>query len=86
MIFYRVHYVGPTGSVRGYDWFTSKRSAQQAIRWWIRESHEDHEYNARFPKDYQRTADLAAITITPTKAGILDALNNYAYCDEVEAS
>ena len=83
MIFYRVQYFAPLNSPRGYEWFTSQRSAQQAVSKWQRGTKDDHEYNSDFP-EHRRTADLAAITITPTKAGILTALNRFAQYDQVE--
>ena len=83
MIFYRVHYFGPLYALRGYEWFTSQRSAQQAISKWQRGRKDDDEYSASNP-DRHRTADLEAITITPTKAGILDALIRFAQYDQVE--
>ena len=83
MIFYQVHYFSPAYALRGYEWFTSKRSAQQAISKWQRSSEDDDEYDSKHPT-YRRTADLAVFTITPTRAGILDALNRFANCDQID--
>ena len=80
---WRLQYFSVQNSPRGYEWFTSRRSAQQAATAWQRAIENDSEYDSDFP-EHRRTADLEAITITPTKAGILDALNTHARDDQTE--
>ena len=82
--FYLLQYFSARSSPRGYEWFTSRRSAQQAATAWQRSTEDDDdEYDSDFP-EHRRTADLEVITITPTKAGILDALNTHARDDQTE--
>lgn len=65
---------------RAYKWFTSRASAQRAAAAWRRSSKDDFEYDPDEP-DSLRKSELKVITITPTKAGLLDALNQYARDD-----
>ena len=81
--FYRQHRFNPTNACRGYVWFTSRASAQRAATAWRRSSEEDVEYNPDYP-DHLRWTELEVITITPTKAGLLDALNEHADNDCTE--
>jgi hypothetical protein len=82
--FYRLQYFNVNTSPRGYAWFTSRASAQQGATAWQRSTKDDDEYDPDYT-DFRRTADLAIITVTPTKAGILDALNLHASDDVTEA-
>jgi hypothetical protein len=65
MIFYRLHVHDNYDESRGYLFFTTRKEAES--------SHRTHK--KLFPEGEQ---ELDEITVTPTKAGILAALNKYA--------
>ena len=81
--FYRLRYFNPTNRGHGYEWFTSRASAQRAATAWRRSSKDDFEYDPNEP-DSLRSSELKVITITPTKAGLLDALNYFATHESTE--
>lgn len=69
MRFYRVHYTTDCGSSAGYDWFTCRRKAEQEARAWRRDNPDE-------------TTAIRAVEVSPTRAGILRALNLYgSHCD-----
>jgi hypothetical protein len=72
MTFYRVSYSRDGGNSGGYSWHTSYAAALKAFRADYNEDQVEY-FSAFKPDEY-----IDEITITPTKAGILDALNNYA--------
>lgn len=74
MKFYRVSYNVDGGNSAGYSWHTSRREAYQAAK---------KEYDLD-PGEYDHVAGTIddrisePITVTPTRAGILDALKKFA--------
>ena len=67
MKFYRVHTCVECSTSSGYEFFTNKADAERAVREWTT--------GEALRTD---TAEIDVIEITPTKAGILHALNTYA--------
>lgn len=71
--FYRVTYSANGGNSAGYSWHTSRAGARAAAR---KDYDQDPaEYDAT-GTDFDQRIDV--IHVTPTKAGILDALTRYA--------
>lgn len=68
MRFYRVHFRFDGGSSDGYQFFTSKRESERSRSEAIR--------NAGCVED--EPDEVEEIEVTPTKAGILEALNRLA--------
>lgn len=68
MTFYRVTFYNTFDGTAGYSWHTSKASASKSSAEWI----------ASCDGDATASAEIEAVEITPTKQGILDALNTYA--------
>ena len=66
MKFYRVRHYVEDGSSGGHTWTTSKDEAQRAVR----------EHAKLNPGG--EASEIEPVDITPTKAGILAALNHYA--------
>lgn len=66
MRFYQVASFTIDGSSTGFDFYSDKRTAQRAVR-----------EVANYSDDRER-AEMTVIEVTPTKAGILDALNRLA--------
>ncbi|WP_166306415.1 hypothetical protein [Bradyrhizobium sp. 2S1] len=64
MRFYQVHRLAEGGQSAGYEYFTSKRAADRAVSDWRDD-------------DLEQIANVEPIDITPTRAGILLALNTY---------
>ena len=72
MKFYRVHLYGDTGVSFGYEWFTSRKEAEQ------RKRELDDERSDSDKADGMDEAEITEHLIEPTKAGILAALNRLA--------
>jgi hypothetical protein len=69
MKFYRLHLLHNYGESAGYQWFTVHTDAEKAKASWCDTEDKD-------------TGEIEPIAITPTKAGLLAALNHYAsHCD-----
>lgn len=69
MRFYQLHRTHEAGVSAGYSYYASKREAQSALATWRKNS----------PGDVQdQTGTIEPIEVTPTRAGILAALNRYA--------
>lgn len=64
MKFYRVHFTYEYGTSGGYTFFTSKRAAEK--------------YRRECDVREENGGEIDEINITPTRKGILDALNRYA--------
>lgn len=72
MKYYRVSYSVFGGNSGGYSWHTSRAAAIMAAK---RDFNVDPaEYDNEFKPDNR----IEVVTVTPTKAGILSALNRYA--------
>lgn len=71
MKFYRVHFWEGEMFSHGYQFFTRRADAEKASRAWIKEVNETG-------RDWNPSGDIDEIDIEPTKAGLLDALNQYA--------
>lgn len=69
--FYRVHYKGEPGTSSGFEWYTSLETAKRRARDFKRQHEGIADTN-------EATTTIEVIKITPTKAGILAALNSYA--------
>jgi hypothetical protein len=72
MRFYQLHRLQSAGESAGYEFFRTKRQAEKAKREWLVP-----------PPDNPAWLELAAaeikiITVTPTRAGIVAALNRHA--------
>lgn len=65
MKFYKLHRTTDAGSSAGYEFYTNKREAEKAAQEWRTE----------YPDE---RATVEEITIQPTRAGILGALNRFA--------
>ena len=67
MKIYRVHLTQPDGESQGYAHFSNRRDAEKhGVAW--RDNFEGNKGGF----------DIAEIIITPTKAGLIEALNQYA--------
>lgn len=66
MRIYKLRIAEEHGNSMGYEFFPSKHAAEKAKRAWLSESPED------------RTATVSLVEITPTKTGIIAALNRHA--------
>lgn len=64
MRFYRLQRQVEGGNCGGFEWFTRRADAEREGRAWEREEDEE--------------TFIDAVDITPTKRGILRALNHYA--------
>jgi hypothetical protein len=65
---YQLHRIHEAGESAGYEYFSSKREAAKAASEWRKSTpgpDDDHE------------TEIKEIEVTPTKAGILAALNRY---------
>ena len=82
MRFYRVLYFDQHHAGHGYAWFTSRVEAQWDIVRWKRDQREETKSAGEFVKD--AGGDVDVIEITPTKKGILAALNEHASHDVTE--
>ena len=71
MKFYRVSYSQDGGNSGGYSWHTSKADAQRAAR-------QGYENDPQEYDGLDTRPQVEAVEITPTKAGILAALEAYA--------
>lgn len=69
MKFYRVTFYSAQDGYAGYEWSTSKRSAQRAAAKWI---------EAKGENDEDARSDIEEINIVPTRVGILEALRFHA--------
>lgn len=69
MKFYRVAYRQDGGNSAGFSWHTSRREAERRQRQAVAD--DPGEYDIGIP-------EIDVINVTPTKAGILEALNYYA--------
>lgn len=79
MKFYRVHYRIDGGNSAGSHWFTTKRAARAALLQGIKiRTQEARELYARDVETAELPDEIEEIVITPTKQGILAALNTYA--------
>jgi len=65
MRFYKLHLKSHTNGSVGYEFFANREAADKRWREWGKEA--DHYF-----------ADIDTIDVTPTKAGILSALNDFA--------
>jgi hypothetical protein len=74
MTFYRVNYSVNGGNSAGFSWHTSKNDALKAAR--ADYAADPTEYDMHAPT--QGDDRIERITITPTRAGILAALQLYA--------
>lgn len=72
MKFYRVHLTHDAGESAGYEYFASRRLAEARVAEWYKE------HKGLDADDGATGADIYEIWISPTKAGILEALNRYA--------
>ena len=68
MKFYKLHLRADAGVSFGFNYFTSRHEAERTARDWMAESKE--------PGDCD--ANVVEIEVTPTKLGILAALNQHA--------
>jgi hypothetical protein len=66
----------------GYEWFTSRVEARRATTVWKRDQREADKLAGEYNKD--AGVDVEVIEITPTKKGILAALNEHARHDVTE--
>ena len=82
MRFYRVWYFDQSHAGRGYEWFASRVEARRALTVWKFDQREAGKLAGEFIKDAWGTVE--AIEITPTKKGILAALNSHARDDVTE--
>jgi hypothetical protein len=73
MTFYRVSYSQDGGNSAGYSWHTNRREAVRVARKAYNEDPAEYDHIAGTIKDRIET-----IVVTPTRAGILDALKRYA--------
>ena len=71
MRFYRLARVNGQDGCTGYEFFTNKRDAETAAREWMA-SREEEEYGEMIE------AKITEVKVTPTRAGILNALNSLA--------
>jgi len=74
MTFYRVRYSTEGGSSAGYSWHTSRRDADRALAAAIANDPAEYADDARVRMEDR----IQPVTITPTKAGILAALRQFA--------
>ncbi len=65
MRFYQVHMTHEAGTSIGFEYYTTRPAADKAAA----------EYLFDYPEE---SAEVTAIDVEPTKAGILRALNQYA--------
>ena len=84
MRFYRVWYVDQHHSGYGYEWFTSRVEARRATTVWKRNRREADKLAGEFHPGEEMAPRVEVIEITPTKAGVLDALNKHARNDATE--
>lgn len=73
MTFYRVRYTIERGTSSGYSWHTTKRAARARLVADYLGDPAEYDHN---PKSIDER--IEAVQITPTKAGILDALTRWA--------
>jgi transposase len=91
MTFYRVWYFTQDHAGRGYDWFTSRVEARRALTAWKRHQREEDEKDCEWLDAVDRCQNLGhawgtveVVDISPTKKGILAALNEHARHDVTE--
>lgn len=72
MRFYRVHFWEGEMSSHGFKFFARRTDAEKASRAWVKDIIDSKNGN------WGPTGDIDEIDIQPTKAGILEALNQYA--------
>lgn len=89
MKFYRVWYQNYEGVQKGYSWFTSRADARRDIAMWKRQQRKEFrdialKSNIAEAKSIMALGSLGTASgemegfeITPTKQGILKALNSY---------
>lgn len=76
MRFYKVSIVDEGDGNKGAEWFRTKREAERCAR--KKTYYSPRDPSCLYDMTVNQTAEVEAVDITPTKAGILTALRRYA--------